>query len=94
MMHGVPEKLVVACLICIGITTLFNKGMLLGWLGDIWERRLPDAINKPLWSCLPCMASVQGTWIWFLLGGSVELWVPFCLALCGLNRIVSDNLLR
>lgn len=88
-------RLVVASLICIGIWTLFNRGMLLGWLGDIQEKRLPDAINKPLWSCPPCMASVHGTWIWFgLYHGDVTLWVPFCLALCAINRIIADNLLK
>lgn len=93
-MQSIPEKLVTACLICIGIWTLFNKGMLLGWLGDVYERRLPEWINKPLWSCPQCMASVHGTWIWFAWDGPVELWIPFCLALCGLNRIVSDTFLR
>lgn len=84
-----------ASLVCFGIWNLFNKGMLLGWLGDIWERRLPEPINKPLWSCTPCMASVHGTWMhFFLFNGDVVWWVPFCLALSGLNRLMAENLLK
>lgn len=86
-------RLLVGCLIIIGIWNAFKPDMILGWLGDIWDRRLPDAINKPVWSCPPCMASVHGTWIWFLAGGDLTWWVPFVLALSGLNRIVSGKLL-
>lgn len=94
MMNEFLLKLFVASLMCVGIWNLFHKGMILGWLGDIWERRLPEAINKPLWSCPPCLASVHGTWIWFYLGGDAMMWVPFCLALSGLNKLLSDNLLH
>jgi hypothetical protein len=87
-------RLFAASLICVGIWNLFGNGMILGWLGNIWEKRLPDAINMPLWSCPPCMASVHGTWVWFYLGGDVAMWVPFCLALCGCNKLLSDNLLH
>lgn len=83
-----------ASLICIGIWNAFGPGMILGWLGNVWEKRLPDAINKPLWSCPPCMASVHGTWIWMLFGGGLGMWLPFVLALSGLNRIVAAKLLQ
>ncbi len=86
--------LVVAMLICAGIWNAFTKGQILGWLGDIWEKRLPNAINKPLWMCMPCLASFWGTLIWFLVfDGDRWMWIPFVLALSGLNRIIAHNLL-
>lgn len=88
-------QLFVAMLVCVGIWNAFGHGQILGWLGDIWEKRLPDAINKPLWSCPPCLASVHGTWMWFFLfDGSAGYWIPFVLALSGLNKIVAHNVLR
>lgn len=87
-------RLIISSLTIFGIWGLFGPGMLLGWLGDIWEKRLPDAMNKPLWSCPPCMASVHGTWLWCVLGGSLSLYIPFVLALSGFNRIVASNLLK
>ncbi len=83
----------IACLICIGWWNAFSKGMIFGWLGDIWERRLPEAINKPLWSCPPCLASSVGSVVWFWFGGDLTNWLPFVLALSGVNRIVSGKLL-
>lgn len=86
-------RMAVAIPVILGIKTLFDQGMLLGWLGDAWERRLPEMICKPLFSCAPCMASGYGTLIWFLTGGSVDWWLPFVLALCGFLRIITAKLL-
>lgn len=86
--------LVVASLIIFGIWNAFGPKMIFGWLGDIWEKRLPDALNKPLWACPPCMASVWGTAYWFFVGGRIEWWIPFVLALSGFNRIISANFLK
>ena len=86
--------LVVASLIIFGIWGAFGPKMIFGWLGDILEKRVPDALNKPIWSCPPCMASVWGSIYWFSVGGRVEWVLPFVLALSGFNRIVASNLLK
>lgn len=79
----------------VGVWTLFGKGMILGWLGDWLDKWLPDFIQKPLYGCLPCMSSVWGTAVWFATYGSVVWdWLVFCLALCGILKIVSATLLR
>jgi hypothetical protein len=83
----------IACLIIIGIWNAFAPGEIFGWLGKIWDRRLPEALSKPIYACPPCMASVHGTWVWILAGGQIEWWIPFILALSGLNRLVSGKLL-
>jgi len=93
-MNTFLKALLIGNLICVGIWTCFGTGMILGWLGDIWERRLPNAINKPLWMCPPCMASVHGSWVCWMFIGDINVWIPFCLALCGLNKIVTVNFLR
>jgi hypothetical protein len=86
--------LLIGSLVCVGVWNAFLPGMIFGWLGKIWDRRLPEAFQKPIYSCPPCMASVYGSAVWVLAGGSVELWVPYVLALSGLNRLVSGNLLK
>jgi hypothetical protein len=87
------QLLPLACLIIVGIWTLFGKDMLLGPLGDWMEGKFPDFWLKPVFTCPPCMSSLHGTWIWFLFGGGLWLWPVFCLALCGLNKIVSHKIL-
>ncbi len=87
-------RIAVAVPVIIGIFTLFLPGMLLGWLGDAWHKRLPKMIQKPLYDCPPCMSSVHGTWIWLAMGGSIEpMLIIFCLALCGILKILAHNLL-
>lgn len=85
--------LVIGCLVCIGIWNAFKPDMIFGWLGKIWDRRFPEWVSKPLYTCPPCMASVHGSWIWFLAGGDLTWGFPFVLALSGLNRIIAGKLL-
>lgn len=87
-------RIAVAIPVILGIWTLFGKGMILGGLGDIFDRRLPELLQKPLYACAPCMSSVWGSAIWFYMGGSIEIpWIIFCLALCGILKIIAHNLL-
>lgn len=87
-------RLIIASLVCFGVWNAFAPGMIFGWLGDTFDKRLPAALQKPLYSCPPCLASVYGSIMWFLLGGDTTLWLPFVLALSGFNRIVASNLLK
>lgn len=51
----------------------------------LFGKKWSAIVQKPLWSCLPCMASVWGL---FLCG----LDVPVICAVCGLNVIISQSL--
>ena len=93
-MNDFLPRLLIASLVCFGIWNAFAPGMILGWLGDVFERRLPEALQKPLYSCPPCLASIYGSIMWFLLGGDTTLWIPFVIALSGFNRILASNLLK
>lgn len=71
-----------------GIYTLLRPGMLLGPIGDFAYAWLPEAVCKPLFTCLPCMSSVWGT-AFFWLSSLHDLlpwydWPLHCLALCGM----------
>lgn len=87
------QLLLIGCLVCIGIWNAFKPGMIFGWLGKIWDRRLPEVLQKPLYSCPPCLASIYGSALWILAGGDLTWWPVFVLALSGLNRLVSSKLL-
>jgi len=94
LMNDFLLRLIIAHLVCVGVWNAFGNGQILGWLGDILDRRLPVPFQKPLYTCPPCLASTYGTIMWFLLGGDVILWIPFIIALSGFNRIVASNLLK
>lgn len=83
-------RLCLGALVIVGVHTLFLKEMLLEWLGELLARRLPYVLLKPLFECPPCMASIWGTMIWFGTGGQIDrFWPIYCLALCGLLKLIS-----
>lgn len=93
-MTNFPLLLLVGSMICIGWWNAFLPGMILGRLGKIWDNRLPEALQKPLYSCPPCLASTIGSVLWFYSGGTLEWWPAYVLALSGVNRIIAGNLLK
>lgn len=83
------NRLGIAGSVIFALWNLFAKGQLLGFLGDWMEKHGSEWFTKPLAFCPPCMASVHGTWVWFLTGGDVSKWWPiFILALSGLMVLV------
>lgn len=73
---------------------LFAEGQFLGWL-HIWSANKLDKlvgltaskyIQKPLWDCLPCMAS-----IWTIVLTESLNW-KLILVVCGINVLI-DKLL-
>lgn len=88
------QTLLGTALIIVAVHNLFGPGELFGWLGDIFDRRLPKALQKPIYTCMPCQASIYGTATWLYLQGPLELYVPFILALSGLMKIVSQIMHR
>lgn len=84
------STLIIGALVVISVHNLFADGMLLGWLGEIFDRRLPKAMQKPIYTCRACMPSIYGTAIWFWAGGDVWTWPVFVIALSGLMVILSE----
>jgi hypothetical protein len=82
-------RLILTCFWCMGVWTLFDKGMLLGRLGDYLAAKWPEWARKPTFDCPACMASFHGTIFWFGLGGDLWRWPIFCIVLCGANRVMS-----
>ena len=92
--------LIGASLWCFGVHTVANKAILEVFKVNVdkqwykfskWQRTL----LKPLFACPPCMASVHGTIIFFImLFGSYGIlyWPVFCICLCGLNYIITSLL--
>lgn len=92
-----------------GLSFCFDEGMIFHGLHKWfigWDRiekvpgksreRIPIWIQKPLYSCPICMASVWGSMgytmgTYFLFGWSAQLlilWPIYCFALAGLNGII------
>ncbi|MDF2381332.1 hypothetical protein JMG10_07640 [Nostoc ellipsosporum NOK] len=77
-------------LIITAVYEIFQQGMLLGWLriavanmlDELFGLKYSRYIQKPLWDCLPCMASI---WT-ILLTASIN--VELILVVCGINVII------
>jgi hypothetical protein len=87
-------RLLIGSCVCIGVWNAFGKDEIMGWLGNILEKHFPEKVNKPIFMCPPCMASLWGSAVWFYLGGGFWLWPVFVLALSGLNVLVVQNLIH
>lgn len=77
-------QLIEISLICTGIHICFMEGMILYKLRI--DRYLPEWAVKPLYDCLPCMAS-----FWSI----VLLWrvdIKAMLIICGINAIIASIL--
>ena len=77
---------------CVGIHYLFSHedGPFV-YVGDWITEKLYGHywITKPFYNCLPCMASIHGV-VCFIFYFQISLWVvPYCIALCGINKLVS-----
>lgn len=74
-----------------GIKALFSENMLLESVGD-WIRSIsPSWVRKPLIDCPPCMSSLHGTAIyWILYPEGVWYWFFFLIVLCGMNFIIKE----
>lgn len=69
------------------------------WLTQLFNNNARSAryVLKPLIWCPPCMASVHGAfmfWVIFWHSGTIgALWIfPFMICLCGLNFIIKEAL--
>lgn len=89
--------IITALILSLQITAVyivFRQGMLLGWfrimMANVLDKRFgmlrSRYIQKPLWDCLPCMASV---WTIILMW---KIDVRMILLVCGMNVIINKFL--
>jgi hypothetical protein len=88
-------KVILISLFCTGLHIAFSQGNALSFI-RVWVANKLDHllgkkwslyVQKPIWGCLPCMASVYG----LLLGGFNLLII---CAVCGLNVIIDRKIVR
>lgn len=86
------EAVLLLSLCITGIYVSFQSGMIFGDLRAALASSMDKAlgkkvsryIQKPLWDCLPCMASI---WVIILTWGIDVLLI---LAVCGLNALIDS----
>ena len=84
---GLLELLILNSLLCVGISMLSLQGQPLHWL----EKVTPKFLEKPVYKCLMCMASVHSTYVFWNFHHSVTdipLYIGYVLALAGLNALI------
>ncbi len=90
------EIIIIASLICTTIHVMTFEGMIGFFVRVGGDMYLPKMIRKPLYECLPCMASIWGTLaVVFLMedyGIYLHKAVASVLAVCGLNAIIASVL--
>jgi hypothetical protein len=96
--------LVIGCLFCIGIQAIteyeedkngnISDKMILWKLRFYSIKYLGVWLSKPLFLCLPCMASIVGTIIFFTFSlvffqnVCIFAWPLYCITLSGLNYVI------
>lgn len=93
------------CLSCMiaAIYCAFGQGNILGWfriwcangLDRAFGKKASRYIQKPLWDCLACMASLWSVilmWTFDIMPDTPRIFFAEVLITCGLNYII-DNLL-
>ena len=90
------ELLILSSAWCIGFHAIVKNAILetgnrISF--EVWWNDLPRVnkfVLKPLFACPYCMASIHGTAIHFLTGGTLIMWIPFCVCLCGITYFATQ----
>ncbi len=65
--------------------------MILWWVRYYGQRKLPEWLQAPLYSCLVCMSSLHSIymfWPWHeLMPMNIVLWFGYVLCLAGMNQL-------
>lgn len=71
-----------------------DSKMALWWLRHGALKLVGEFWSKPLFTCPPCMASVHGTWVYFMLmpfgWSTMALWPVYILFLSGLVTLIQS----
>jgi len=89
------SQLIITSLIILGIHNAVKPGMIfystrLKIVGFFITRIDPnhwEKVEKMLFICPPCMASIYGTIAFLFTGQPIIMYIPFIFALSGLNYI-------
>ena len=80
------EALIINSFICIGFNIATEPGMILNWIEKLLEKA-PLWLQKPIYLCPMCMASVHSLWVFPTLDLPWHYWFGYTLALCGINAL-------
>jgi hypothetical protein len=84
-------------LFCLGLHTITSEGMVLFFVKEWLSKKLPentkwDYLYKPIIGCPPCMASIWGTIIYWILNDPTQrvlvLWIPTIIAVSYVNKLL------
>jgi len=82
-------------LFIIGLNVVTEEGYILGFIEVLGNKYLPEWLQKPLYGCPPCMASIHSIYYWFFVDFTpinLLIYPGYILALAGLNAIFSSLL--
>ena len=83
------EPILLTSLYIFGIHKVTDPSMIFGRIHfyfDVWK--IPNWIRTPLINCPPCMASVHGLYMGYILGIELIMLPVFIFCVCGLNYII------
>jgi hypothetical protein len=83
-------ELLIIGFFCNGLSYATNEGMILFKPHQWLERKLPTWIFKPLIGCVNCMASIWGTTLHFILGGSLLTWPIVIVGAIFVNGLMTE----
>lgn len=87
-------EIILTSLLIFGIKFCFSDGQIFGKLKEKIRQDIPkkyrnngDIILKPIINCPPCMGSVWGTIMYFILQPDMY-WLIFIVSVTGLNALL------
>lgn len=89
------HHIIIASLVCTGIRVCMMEGNILFPIRQLLDALLNNRygvwIGSPLYQCLPCMASIHGSWIYFAICTELNFFL-FIFALCALNYVIDIHI--
>lgn len=84
------EIIPILSLFTIGYCCTFWEGMIFGRVGNWLDQRLPEWLQKPLYSCFICACFWFGSALyWIVWGNSFQEWFICVVSAMGLNAVLS-----
>lgn len=79
---------IINTLFCLGIHKVTRDGNIFCYIADYIRSIIGAYWSKPLFDCLPCMASVWGIYGWLFLQPKIDI-ITYVIALSGLNYLTA-----
>ena len=85
------ERAIELSLIITAIHVCMMPGMIFGFIGNFFDKNLPEILKKPIFSCLICMGGIYSLLLYPLLYTCFDLLtIKTMLMVIGINTLIAN----